>query len=279
MAAAPSTPGGPPATDRGLIEEAARLLLAAAPANWAHLHAEFHSGAQGFVGQVQVTAADGQPATLTATPEVLSTVAEHQRRSAAAGAPWRTLVLDCGADGRLSAQTDAVTAPRGPRRWPQWALAAVTVGCSVAAALVFALGWRWGPPPRAGMVPVQATPARQVEALAAIQKWFDAEQRSDAAAMRALACAQPGQNVLDEIDSVATLGNLRGITYPDAVVEFRDEGDRVWVLFAVRIHPLTEQNRRDVEDAQSKGGFLKDQYTFAVEGAALKVCDSDTGPS
>lgn len=279
MAAFPGTRDSPPIVDRALVEEITRRLLATAPPNWTHLHAEFQPGAQAFVGQVQVSTADGSPSTLTAEPEVLAVVAEHQHRSAAAGRPWRTLVIDCGADGRLWAQTDPVTAVRGPRRWPQWLLAAITIGCSIAAALVFALGWRWAPPPRAAMIPVPLLSPREKQAKAAIDLWFDAESRSDADAMRALLCAQPGQNVIDEIDSLVAFGNLRGITYVDAITEFRDEGDRVSAVFAVRIHPTSEQSLQDAQAAQDKGGFLRDQYTFAVEGGVLKVCDSDTGPS
>ncbi|TDH49297.1 hypothetical protein E2F47_21030 [Mycobacterium eburneum] len=139
--------------------------------------------------------------------------------------------------------------------------------------MVFAVGWQWGPPPRVGMTALPSPPPRQREAFEVVNKWFDAENRADVAAMRAVACADPSPAVLMWIESIGLVGQDEGFVYPDAVIGFHDGGANVRVKTAVRIRPVSESQKQLVEAAQKHGGFFTDELTLADEGGALKVCD------
>lgn len=260
--------------DRGVVEQAVTLLLAAAPAGWTQLHATVEPSAQPVVATATALTPGGA-VPVPVPPGVVDVLAEHQRRAAAAGAPWQRMVIECATDGRLSVWTEPAAAVGlcRPHRWPQWLLAAVTVVCLSAAGVVFATQWRWGPPPRVGMIEVPPPPPRQQEAFEVIQRWLDAERDADVAKLRALACANPSESVLTWIDTLDVEGQIQALAFPDAVIGFRDEGSRVWIKVAVRVRPLDDFQRVAVEDAQHHGGFLTDAFTLADEGGQLKVCD------
>ena len=106
-----------------------------------------------------------------------------------------------------------------------------------------------------------------------VGKWFDAENRGDAAAMLSVTCRQPSQTVTDWITSTAQFGQVEGLVFPDAVIGFRDEGTKVWVNASVRIRPISDSQKRDVQEQQRHGGFFSEELTLTDEGGALKVCD------
>ena len=81
-------------------------------------------------------------------------------------------------------------------------LAGLTVVFLLCAAVVFATGWRWTDPPVADVVPVPPAPPRQAQAYEVISEWLAAQDRSDAAAMRSLTCANPPQQLAAWIDSI-----------------------------------------------------------------------------
>ena len=166
----------------------------------------------------------------------------------------------------------------GRSGWLVWVLAAITVGCLAAAAVVFAMYWRWGPPPRVDMIAVPPPPPRQQEALTVVQKWYDAENHSDAAGMRAVACAHPSESVSGWIDTIEHFGEDQSLIFPDAVIGFRDEGARVWAKVASRARPLNEQQRQAVAQEQTHGGFFTDEFTLADEDGRLTVCDMKYEP-
>ena len=277
-----AVPGDAPAGDRGLIEDAVKLLLSGAPAGWARLYGEFEPSAQPPVAAVSVTTANGRSQPLAVSAGVLSVLAEQQRSSAAAGVPWRRLAIDCHADGRLSARTEndpgsaaAVPSltPPDPQRWPRRLLVALTAGCLIGAAAVFAVGWQWSPPPRLAMIPLPPPPPRQQEAFDVISRWFDAENHSDAAGMRALTCANPGKQLVDRTNTTQWYGEDQEIIYPQVVETFSEDGTEFKVTVAIRFHPLDDRMRREAELAQASGGFVTDNFILVDEGGQLKVCD------
>lgn len=260
--------------DRGLVEDVVKLLLSQAPPGWMQLHAEFEPTSQPVIATASVTMPDATEQPLTVSTEAFGALAEHQRRAAAAGAPWRRLVIDCHPDGRLSARTDPHMP--GRRRWPQRVLAAITVGCLVAAAVVFAVAWRWGPPPRVGII-AESTPPRQAEAFAVIQQFVEAENRGDAAGMRRFVCADPTLALADWILAIEQNGYPDNISSPEAVLEFHDEGPRVSLVYALRVRPLSEEAKRQAAE-KGAGGFYDNQYTLVEEDGGLKLCDTDNPP-
>ncbi|OBF86671.1 hypothetical protein A5791_20580 [Mycobacterium sp. 852002-51163_SCH5372311] len=104
--------------DRDLVEDAVKLLLTEAPPGWQQLHGEFEPSSQPVVAQAFVTTADGRQLPSSVSAGAISVLAEHQRRAAAAGAPWQRLVIDCAADGRLSARAEPAAAVSAPPRPP-----------------------------------------------------------------------------------------------------------------------------------------------------------------
>ncbi|OBK12694.1 hypothetical protein A5636_11920 [Mycobacterium asiaticum] len=161
---------------------------------------------------------------------------------------------------------------RRSRRLLVGLLAAITIGCLAAAAVVFAVGWRHPEPPRLAVLGVPP-PARAQRAFAVATQWFDAENRGDVARMQALACAHPSESVTGWIDTIRYYGQDQGLIYTDALTEFRDSGSSVWVKVAVRIHPIDDRMKREVEEEQARGGFFYEVLALADEGGALKVCD------
>jgi hypothetical protein len=264
--------------DRGLIEDAVKLLLSGVPTGWACVRGEFEPSSQPAVALASVSTADGEFAPLAVSAEVLGVLAEHQRRAAAGGVSWRRLVIECHVDGRLSARTDrdervAGSPPVADRRWLRRGLAAVTAGCLIAAAVVFALGWRASLPPRAGMIPVPPPPPRQQEAFNVISRWFDAENHSDAAGMRALTCANPGSALVDRTKTIQSYGEFQAFFYPDAVVSFSANGPQFNVRVASQLHPINERMKQFSQLLEKNGGFTWDDFVLVDEGGQLKVCD------
>lgn len=267
---------GPPLRDRGLVEDAVTLLTAGLPDRWQRLHVELEPSSHPPVVEAEVIGEGGQRQMVPVSPEVLAVVAEHQARATAAGARWRRMRIDVHADGRLSASVDPEgqsSNPRASRRWVNRALAALAVCLLVAAALVFALGWRWGELPRAEMLALPPQSPREQEAFDVLSAWFDAENRGDAAGMSAVTCAHPSQAVQDWITSTAHFGQVGRYVYPDALTAFGDDGLTVWVRASVRLRPISEEQKQLVDMVQKQGGFFSEEITFADEGGVLKVCD------
>jgi hypothetical protein len=269
---------GAAAGDRRLVEDAVSLLLNEAPTGWTQLHVEFDSDTASATASVSTPVVSGVGHIALPVPAgAVEALREHHRRAAAGGELWRRLVIDCDVDGRLSARTDPITAG-ATRRWAQRVVAAITLGCLAAAAVVFTIEWRWSPPPRAAMIPVPPPSARQQQVFEVMKRWYDAENRGDGPALRKLACVRPGKYVEDEIEGFEQTPGTDGIAYLAAVSDFRDEGARVWARFAMRVHPLSERQRRLSDETQRKGGYFFDEYTFVQEGGELKVCDADRPP-
>jgi hypothetical protein len=275
--------GWVPAGDRAFIEEAVTLLVTAAPSEWMQLHGEFEPSSRPVVAAAHATTAQGRSHALAVSAEVMTVLARQQHSAAAAGAPWRRLVIDCHVDGRLSARAEGVpvdaTGPvsSDPQRVPRRVLAALTAACLIAAAVVFAVGWRWFPPPRVGMIPFPPTPPRQQEAFDVLSKWYDARNHANVPGMRAVVCRDPGPTVVGWIESIEQYGQTQAYTYPEAVTSAVEDGKRLTVTISVRQHPLDAAAQQDVNKAQSKGGFESDTYVLADEGGQLKVCDGVTG--
>ncbi|OBJ64323.1 death domain-containing protein [Mycobacterium asiaticum] len=263
---------------RRLVEDAVTTLLSQAPVGWTHLRVEFDPSAAVPV-VATVTSPASASARLDVPDEVIDKLNDYRAQGAAGGTPWHTLVIDCHSDGRLSERTDAAKLSDGPRRWPVRVLAVLTALCSAAAVVVFAVGWRSAPPPpRAAMMAAPDPSPRQQQAFEVLKRWYDAENHGDGATLRALACASPGKNVADEIEGVEQNSTVQGIIHVEAVVGFRDEGERVWGRFMLRVHPITERQTRLVQEAQQHGGYFSDEYTLVQEGGELKVCDADSPP-
>lgn len=258
--------GGGAVDDRRLVEQAVALLQSEAPPGWTHLNVAFDAASS----EVTVTA-DGRLVPLAVPPRAVEALCEYHRQAVSSGSSWRCLSIDCGADGTLSMRKDAA-APAVSRRWPQRVLAAVTLACLSAAAVVFAVGWRHSEPPRLGVLGVPP-PGRAQAAFAVLRQWYAAEDHGDAARMRELACAHPTQSLIDWINTIAYYGQDQGLIVPDALTQFRDDGSTVWVKVAVRMRPIDDRMQREVDEAQARGGFFFETVTFADEGGTLKVCD------
>lgn len=271
---------GGEAGDRRLIEDAVSALLNEAPGEWEHLHIEFEPFAQSPVVNAAATTTESASVELQVPTEVVAALGQYRARAVTRGESWRRMMIDCHVDGRLSLRTDADEVQRVPSRWPHRVLAAIAVSCSAAAVAVFVVGWRApSAPPRAGMIEAPAVPPRQQQVFDVMQRWYDAENRGDGAALWPLACAHPGKYVTDEIAGYENnVTEREGIVYLEAVGEFRDDGDRVWARLVSRVHPLSERTTRDVQAAQQTGGFFEDAYTFVSEGGQLKLCDADRPP-
>ncbi|OBJ52921.1 hypothetical protein [Mycobacterium sp. 1423905.2] len=257
------------AGDRHLIEEAVTALLAEVPSNWQRLHVEFEPGVSRVAASVK--AAEGELTPLSSPAGVVEALGEYHRRAVTNGAQWCRLVIDCNADGTLSARTEPAFA-QPHRRWPQFVLAAVTVGCLAAAATIFAVDWRWSDPPRLTAVAAPA-PAKAQSAYDVVEQWYRAEDAGDAARMRELACAHPSQSLIDWINTIAYYGQDQGLVFPDALTQYRDDGSTIWLKVAVRIRPIDEHMKQEVEQAQGRGGFFFETMTLANEDDRLKVCD------
>lgn len=259
--------------DRELLEQAVALLVSGLPAGWQRLHAECAPPAV----EVVATTADGRPQSIPTPAKVVMLLAEHQRRSAECGKPWRRLVIDCDAAGELSAYADpgpSVTSPGRVRQRVQWSLMALTLSLLMAAGVVFAVGWRWGPPPRVEPAALPDPPPRQRQAVEVINTWSDAENRADVPALRALLCTDPSSALLRWVETMRLVGQSERLVFPDAVTGFRDSGARVWVQISVRLRPISESQKQAVDRAQNTGGgFFNDAFTLADEAGQLKVCD------
>jgi hypothetical protein len=271
--------------DRGLIERAAQLLLASAPLGWTQLYAKFIPTA-GVADAHVITPAGLQQ--LVVARAVLDVVVEHQRRAAAAGKPWAQLIIDCHADGRLSARTTppgqpasqqvpsaptvppAVGAESSARRWIRRTLAITTAGLLTAAAIIFVVGLDWAPAPRAELLPEPAPPAREAQAFAVISSWFDAQNRSDVAELRRLVCSSPAPLVALMIKSDAREGETQHLVLPEMLTDFHDDGSTVTVTLVHRIRFLPGAFDKGNEHEQ---GLYGTDLTLVDEGGQLKVCN------
>ncbi|QLL06007.1 hypothetical protein [Mycobacterium vicinigordonae] len=252
------------------------MVLAELPAGWRSVHAEVEPSAVPLIALATATGGAGELYPVAIPVTAIDVLAEHQRRAASAGSPWRRMIIDCDSDRTLSVRTEpsvSLSIPRKPRRWPVLAMLMVTLACLGAATVIFVTGWQWGPPPRAGIVAVPQPPPRQREASKVIGRWVDAENHADVTALRALACTNPGQSVQKWLTTLGDFGQQQALVFPDAVTEFHDEGSRVRVRVAVRIRPLNQAQEQEVQAAQEEGGFFDDEYTLGDEGGVLKVCD------
>jgi hypothetical protein len=231
---------------------------------------------------VTTTSTESQP--LAVSSGVLSLLAEQQRLAATAGMPWRRLTIEGHSDGRLSAWTEngpVRLVARQPasghaRRWPQRVLAAITAGCVIAAAVVFAVNWQWGPPPRVGIIPVPATPPRQQQAFDAVNGWFDAQNRSDGDVVKALTCAHPAPLValLAHQYPVAPGDGPDKYEYAEAVTVFHEQVTQVRVNVATRVVvPMTSDEQQP--QAAAFGVIANLGLVLVDEGGHLKVCDME----
>lgn len=159
-------------------------------------------------------------------------------------------------------------------RWGPRLLLLVSVVCLVVATAVLVGGWRWTDPPEADVIPVPPTPPRQLEAFGVISQWLAAQDRGDAAAMRALTCATPPPELAGWISMIEREGNDQGLFFPEVIRDFRDTGSVITAEVALRVRPLDDRMRRLVEAEQDQGGFFFNQFTLIEEGG-LKVCQSD----
>lgn len=190
------TAGGGAVDHRRLVEQAVALVLGEAPPGWTRLNIAFDA-ASSEVTAVADGGADGGAVPLAVPSQAVEALSEYHREAVSSGSLWRRLSIDCGSDGTLSMRKDAAT-PGVSRRWPQRVLAAITLACLVAAAVVFAVGWRRSEPPRIGVLAVPPPP-RAKAAFAVLEQWYAAEDQGDAALMRQLACAHPTQSLVDWI--------------------------------------------------------------------------------
>lgn len=242
------------------------MVLGEAPPGWTRVNIAFDAASSAVTAT-----ADGRAAPLSVPLQAVEALSEYHRQAVSNGSSWRRLSVDCRSDGTLSMRKD--DGARGVSlRWPQRLLAAITVSCLAAAAVVFAVGWRRSEPPRLGVLAVPP-PARAKAAFAVLEQWYAAEDRGDAARMRELSCAHPAQSLSGWINTIAYYGQDQGLIFPDALTQFRDDGETVWVKVAVRIRPIDDRMKREVEEAQARGGFFFETVTFADEGGTLKVCD------
>ncbi|WP_139361267.1 MULTISPECIES: hypothetical protein [unclassified Mycobacterium] len=286
----PGVQQGVPVGDRELVEEAIMLLCTAAPVGWSIVHGEFEPSQQPPVAVAQAVI-DSVQQSITVPAGVTHILAEHQRRAADAGAAWRRLTIECHSEGRLSVRADPAEKAlgvdsggrsAGTRRlqwlwWLRFTLAAVIVGALIATAVVVGLARPWSPPPRADIIDVPPPSARERQAHDVIVGWYEAHNRGDTAAMRALACVDPKSNVPQWIISIERDGSDGKLYFPEAIAEFREQGSQVWVRFASRIRPLTDAVRAEVDDAQRAGGFFKQVFSLEEEeGGVLKICNVES---
>jgi hypothetical protein len=262
--------------DRSLVEEIVRLLLAGAPPGWTHLHGEFTPPGQSAMAGASLTTSAG-PESVAVSADVLAVVAEHQRRAAVAGVPWARLIIDCSADGGLSARTEpAAPAPvvaaaeATSRRWQRRVLVTASAVFVAAAVVVFAVGWQWSTPPRAGIIAVPPSPPREQAAWSAITKWVDAENRSDTAELRRMVCANPSPRLAALIKTFEVEGNIQRLSLPSAIVKFDDEGASVSATVEHRVRPLSDAAKKQIV---SPDGLYETDFTLADEAGELKVCD------
>jgi hypothetical protein len=111
-----------------------------------------------------------------------------------------------------------------------------------------------------------------------INQWYAAENHSNVADMRAVACANPGPEVVKWFKSTAYYGEDQAIVYPEAVTSFRDEGSQFKVEVAVRFHPLDDHMRQVVEKMQANGGYESEKFILVDEDGRLKVCEMTYDP-
>lgn len=258
-----------------------KILLGSVPQGWSHLHVEcLPSGAaSAYVGLIGTTTQ-----WLTVPPEAANALVQYLVRTTTGSPGAQRLVVDCFPDGRLSARTEPADSPanvvptpplRRSRRWPRRFLMAVTVACVTAAALVFAFGWRWTNPPEADIELLPPPSPREQQAFEVVTEWFTALANRDMARVHELSCANPTGYALNDVQALQG-GFQGGIDYAEAIVKLRDNGSSVLAKVVFRTKPLTESERREVEERQLSGnGLAYRPYVLIDEGGALKVCGGE----
>lgn len=267
---------------RGLVERAIKVLLGSAPHGWAQLHVECVSAgaASAYVG---VAGAGSQ--WLAVPPEAAHALSEYLVKSTGSSPVAQRLVVDCFSDGRLSARTEpaadiasvAASTLATPRKtaWPKHLLVALTAACLLAAAVVFAFGWRWSSPPDADSELLPLPPPRQQQAFEVISAWFGALAYGDTTKAQALSCPHPTGYALNDLEAMQG-GYQAGINYAEAIVGFDDSGGQVTAKVVYRTYPLTEEEKRDVGERQRTGnGLTYRQYVLSDAGDGLKVCGGE----
>lgn len=277
-------PAGSRDGDRVLIENAVKLLRASAPPGWAQLHVECMPF--GVVNAYTTGSAAPGPHWLAVPAEASQALSGYLHRATSANPVPQRLVIDCFPDGRLAARTEpAPTLSSGPARaiaqtprsrpWPRRLLAAVTAMCLVAAAALFAFGWRWSDPPEAEISLLPPPPPRQQQAFDTISQWFTALNAHDTAAVQQLVCPNPSGAVLNDVEALDG-GYLGSIDYPEAIVEFQDNGATVSAKVLLRVKPINELQQKAVDENQHQGSGLAHRWIVLVDdGGVWKVCGSE----
>lgn len=269
---------------RTLVEHAVRLQLNAAPPGWTLLHIECLP--LGEVTAFARVAGAMTPHRLTVPPEAAQGLHEYLRVEAGTTQVPQQLVIDCFPDGRLLVRTEPAPAlapgptpgagrARAQSRWPKRLLIAVTTGCLVAAAALFAFGWHWSDPPEADISLLPPPSPRQQQAFDTISQWFTALNSHDTVAIQPLVCPTPSGAVLNDVEAIN--GNYLGsIDYPEAIVDFRDNGATVSAKVLLRVKPITDDQRLAVKENQQEGSGLAHRWIVLVDdGGVWKVCGSE----
>ncbi|MCZ8380344.1 hypothetical protein O6P37_15855 [Mycobacterium sp. CPCC 205372] len=277
------TPAGDRGDGRTLVEHAVRLLLSAGPPGWTQLHIE--CSPTGEVRAFVTVPGVAQPHSLTVPSEAAQGLNTYLHTTASPAAAPRQLVVDCFPDGRLSARMEpapafpaaapAVAQRPGRQPWRKRLLAALTAIGLVAAAAIFAFGWRWSEPREADISLLPPPPQRQQQAFDAISQWFAALNARDTAAALQLVCPNPSGAVLNDIEALQ--GNYLGsFDYPEAIVDFHDNGGTAKTKVLLRVKPITELQRKAVEENQRDGSGLAHRWiVLDDDGGGWKVCGSE----
>ncbi len=259
------------------VEHALDLILAGAPAGWSAVRVEFVPASH--IVQAVATAGGTAACPLIVPEQAVSALLNHHQTAQHSGSPYQSMTIACAADGTVTVRTEPTTTPADhtpsrQARFARTALAVITAVCLLAAAIVMALTWRWTSPPEADLIAVAPPAPRQGEAWALIDRWYDAEARSDAPQLRVLACAQPSERINRWITAIERHGNHQQIVFPEGIIDFDDLGAQFTAQVGVRIRPLDEPSRQAVEAQQKHGGLFTETFTI-VDQNGLKICDSD----
>ncbi|MHA3023893.1 hypothetical protein ACXPWS_26930 [Mycobacterium sp. BMJ-28] len=254
--------------DRELVERAVTLLRASLAPGWTHLHIECAPS-----GEVQAfwTGTAGTPAQpVNVPPQGVAPLHTYLARAATSGS--QQLVVDVYPDGRLSARTEPAPGAR-PSPWIRYSLIGLSVACCAAAGAVFMFGWRWSAPPAADADLLPAPSPQQQQAFNVIDDWLGALDARDATAAQELSCRNPAGSVRNDIDALR--GDYLGsVDHLEAIVDFRDNGPTMVAKVLLRVHPISDLQKKAVADNQRNGSGLANRtITLVNESGSWKVCD------
>lgn len=269
---------------RGWVERAVRLLLDPPPERWSRLHVE-HGPQHSTFAVIHI---DGSPPQALPVPAAAADALGEYLGSTGADPRSVKVIVDCLPDGTLSATTAPILAvgphipasqsqvAKWPKSWPRRLLMAATVLGVVVAAILFATGWRWLTPHDADIDLLPAPPPRQQQAFAVLDEWFRVLRARDVPRAQALSCPSPTGAVLNDLQALQG-DYLGGIDYPEAIVDFRDEGHQVVAKVLLRTKPITDEQTKFVQDNQGLAGSgLSHRWMVLVDdGNELKVCGSE----